>query len=121
VPEPQHFTFAGASFDEVVAHDGHGTISSARVLDGRAGGAEWIDLVSVPPGCSIGEHTHADDEETYVIVSGTGAMTVDGTDLSVGQGDVVVNRAGGTHSLRNTGDAPLQLVVLDVALRQRST
>lgn len=114
---PQHFTFADASYEAVVAHDGQGKISAARVVAARAGGgAEFIDLVVVPPGCSIGEHTHGADEETYVIVDGSGTMTIDGTSLVVGPGDVVVNRAGGTHGLRNTGADPLRLVVVDVTV-----
>jgi mannose-6-phosphate isomerase-like protein (cupin superfamily) len=119
VPEPpQHFTFGAAEFRSVVAHDGEGTISTARVIaDGAGGGAEWIDLVVVPPGSTIGVHTHGADEETYVVVDGAGTMTVDGATLAVGPGDVVVNRAGGTHGLANTGDGPMRLVVVDVRLR----
>jgi mannose-6-phosphate isomerase-like protein (cupin superfamily) len=117
VPEPKHFTFADAHFEAVVAHDGEGRISAARVLTrGERGGATFIDLVVVPPGCTIGEHTHDADEETYVIVRGSGTMTVDGTSLVVGPGDVIVNRPGGTHGLRNTGVDPLRLVVVDVAV-----
>jgi mannose-6-phosphate isomerase-like protein (cupin superfamily) len=43
-------------------------------------------------------------------------MTVDGTPLVVRPGDVIVNRPGGTHGLRNTGVDPLRLVVVDVAV-----
>jgi quercetin dioxygenase-like cupin family protein len=115
---PQHFTFAGARFDQVIAHDGQGRIASARVIaDPSGGGAAWVDLVVVPPGCSIGEHTHGADQETYVIVDGSATMVVDGHDILVGAGDVIVNRPGGTHGLRNTGADPLRLVVLDVAVR----
>ena len=117
---PQHFTFAEAPFERVVAHQGDGQIASARVIaDTAGGGAAWVDLVVVPPGCSIGEHSHGDDEETYVIVDGSATMVVDGSEIQVGPGDVIVNRAGGTHGLRNTGPNPLRLVVLDVALRVR--
>ena len=117
---PQHFTFADAPFESGTAHEGDGQIASARVVaDTAGGGAAWIDLVLVPLGCSIGEHTHGDDEETYVIVDGSATMVVDGSEIQVGPGDVIVNRAGGTHGLRNTGSSPLRLVVLDVALRVR--
>jgi mannose-6-phosphate isomerase-like protein (cupin superfamily) len=121
VPQrPQHFTFADASFEDVVAHEGEGEIRAARVIaDGAGGGAEFIDLVVVPPGCTIGYHAHGDDEETYVIVEGAGAMTVDGTSLAVAAGDVVVNRPSGSHGLRNTGTRPLKLVVVDVAGHRR--
>jgi mannose-6-phosphate isomerase-like protein (cupin superfamily) len=116
---PQHFSFADAHFEDVVAHEGEGEIRAARVMaDGAGGGAEFIDLVIVPPGCTIGYHTHGDDEETYVILEGSGTMTVDGTSLAVAAGDVVVNRPGGTHGLRNTGTRALKLVVLDVAARR---
>lgn len=113
---PQHYTFAAAPFEQVIAHDGEGRIASARVVasEGDAG-ARWIDMVVVPPGCTIGEHTHGADQETYVIIDGWATMVVDGTELEVGPGDVVVNRAGGTHALRNDGSAPVRMVVLDVA------
>ena len=63
-------------------------------------------------------HRHGDQEETYVIVDGSGTMVVDGTRLEVGHGDVIVNRAGGSHGLENTGTEPLRLVVLDVPLER---
>jgi mannose-6-phosphate isomerase-like protein (cupin superfamily) len=115
---PQHFTFAEAPFQSGIAHRGDGQIDSARVVaDTAGGGAAWIDLVVVPPGCSIGEHRHGDDQETYVIVDGSASMVVDGSEIQVGPGDVIVNRPGGTHGLRNIGTDPLRLVVMDVALR----
>jgi mannose-6-phosphate isomerase-like protein (cupin superfamily) len=117
--DPQHFTFEDAPFQRAIAHGGNGPIESARVLShGAGGGAEFIDLVIVPPGRTIGEHTHGADQETYVIIEGCGAMVVDGSPITVSAGDVVVNRPGGTHALRNTGDRPLRLVVVDVALRE---
>jgi mannose-6-phosphate isomerase-like protein (cupin superfamily) len=121
MPEPQHFTFGDAQFERIVAHDGEGRISAARVMAGSpGGGAEFIDLVVVPPGCAIGVHTHGADQETYVIIDGSGTMTVDGTAMAVGPGDVVVNRAGGTHGLRNAGAQPLRLVVVDVMVGRGS-
>jgi len=116
---PQHYTFSEAPFEQVIAHDGKGHIASARVVAGEGDdGARWIDLVVVPPGCTIGEHTHGADQETYVIIDGWATMVVDGTELEVGPGDVVVNRAGGTHALRNDGSGPVRMVVLDVAADQ---
>lgn len=113
---PQHFTFADAPFHDAVAHGGRGEVAAARVLgrDARAGLA-FVDLVVVPPGCGIGTHTHGDDEEIYVVVDGEATMVVDGSSRALGAGHVVVNRAGGTHALHNTGPTPLRLVVVDVA------
>lgn len=115
MPDRQHFSYARAALAPTVAHDGDGLVEAARVLDRRgAPGAEFLDLVVVPPGSSIGVHTHGDDEETYVVVDGEGRMHLDGEEFAVGAGDVVVNRPGGTHGLANTGPRPLRLVVLDV-------
>jgi mannose-6-phosphate isomerase-like protein (cupin superfamily) len=116
--KPRHFSFSRERFDDVCAHQGRGTVSTTRVVSSSQQSAfEFIDLTEMPPGSSIGMHTHGNDEEAYVIVSGTGEMTVDGHTFQVGAGDVIVNAAGGTHGLVNTGDVPLRMVVLD-ALRR---
>jgi quercetin dioxygenase-like cupin family protein len=120
MPGPQHHSFASAVFADTVAHDGDGPIRAARV-HARApfAGATWVDLVEIAPGRSIGDHQHSTgDEEIYICIEGTGTMQVDGEQLSIGPGDVVVNRPGGTHSLLNTGAKALRLVVVDTAVRE---
>lgn len=63
---------------------------------------------------NFGLHTHGlDDEELYVIVAGTGTMTVDDLQFEVGPGDVVINRPGGAHGLANTSRHNLRIVVID--------
>jgi mannose-6-phosphate isomerase-like protein (cupin superfamily) len=118
VTGPLRFAFTDGGFEDVVAHGGRGRIAAARVLQQPPyAGATFVDLVVVPPGGSIGLHTHdRDNEEIYVIVEGRGTMQVDGETFGVGPGDVVVNRPGGTHGLDNTGSAPLRLVVVEVAV-----
>lgn len=117
MPAAQHYSFAAARLEPVVAHDGRGSIAAARVLTQDRPGVAFVDLVVVPPGAGIGTHTHdTGDEEVYVVISGQGTMLVDGQPLAVGAGDVVVNRRGGTHGLDNAGAEPLHLVVVDVAL-----
>jgi len=102
----------------LVAHDGIGEILARRVRDGCAPSAiNFIDLVVVPAGRSIGLHRHAaSDEEIYVIIAGSGCMTVDGDTVRVGAGDVIANPGGGTHGLVNDGAEALRLVVIDVAV-----
>ena len=119
--DPLHFVFENISFDRVVAHEGNGCILTRRVLDASGGcAANFIDLTVIPPGCDIGLHTHADDnEEIYVIVCGSGEMSVDGRQIEVGPGHVIVNRPGGTHGLRNNGVSDLRLVVVEVPTERR--
>lgn len=113
----RHFSFQSCSLSEVPAHDGVGAVKTCRVLGQDAGCRfAFIDMTEIPPGNSVGLHTHdAGDEEVYVIVSGKGRMHVDGEEFEVGPGDAILNVAGGTHGLINTGTEPLRMVVLDVA------
>jgi mannose-6-phosphate isomerase-like protein (cupin superfamily) len=112
----QHFSFERAAFVEVIAHEGTGRIQTTRVLDAEHHSAfRFIDLTQIPPGCSVGVHTHAEDEEVYIIISGRGRMTVDGETFEVGPGHVIRNVPGGTHGLINVGSELLTMVVLDVA------
>ena len=77
--------------------------------------ANFVDLTVMPPGTSIGMHTHGPgDEEVYVVVSGSGRMRLEGEEFAVGPGDVVVNGRRGTHGLVNTSAEDLRLVVVEI-------
>jgi mannose-6-phosphate isomerase-like protein (cupin superfamily) len=114
-PLERRYRFDACRFERVHAHGGARAISAARVLERARGSLRFVDLAVLEPGADIGLHTHADDdEELYIVVSGTGVMTLDGEEFEVGPGHVVLNRPGGTHALRNTGEEPLRLVVVEV-------
>lgn len=113
-------SFRFANLATMVAHQGIGMIKTARVLEkGRGTNCNFIDLAIIPAGSTIGLHTHAKtDEEIYVVVSGTGLMQVDEQYFQVSQGDVIVNKPGGTHGLINLGHKDLVLVVIDVPVSE---
>ena len=98
------------------AHAGIGQVEAARVVDRPDGPLAFVDQVVVPPGVSVGRHTHGLDEELYVIVSGGAEVFVDGETRSVGPGDVIHNQPGGTHELRNSGPSEMRMVVVAVRL-----
>lgn len=105
------------ALSEVRAHGGIGEIRFARIADAAAfaGGCNFIDYAEVPPGASIGRHRHADDEEElYLVLEGSGAMWLDGARIEVRAGDLVRNRPGGEHELRNTGAVVLRLFVIEL-------
>jgi quercetin dioxygenase-like cupin family protein len=110
--------FDSTSLQAHRAHDGLGQVESARVLSRTQGSLAFVDHVVVPVGTSVGEHTHGGDEELYVIVSGEAEAVVDGELRVVGPGDVVHNRAGGSHALRNHGPAAVMMVVVDVRVSE---
>lgn len=101
------------------AHEGEGLVLFARIVDKGAidGPCNFIDFSVVPPGVSIGDHTHAlDEEEYYLILKGDGELLRDGQRVTVRSGDLIRNRPGGTHSLRNIGTEDLHLFVFELSL-----
>ena len=117
---PRHYRFADQPLEEVYAHGGSQPILTRRVLDANRGGhCNFLDLTVVPAGADIGDHTHTlDNEEIYVVVRGQGKMVVDGVEIEVGPGDVMVNRPGGRHGLTNPGPEELHLVVIELPTRE---
>lgn len=101
-----------------VAHGGDDTIGVARIAEtgDLAGPCNFIDVAELPPGTSIGRHRHADDEEElYLVLAGRGLMWRDGEEFEVRPGDLVRNRPGGAHGLRNPGPDALRLFVVELA------
>ena len=95
------------------AHDGEGDIFFHRIAtrSDLEGYCNFIDYAEVPPGCSIGKHSHAsDEEEFYLVLYGEGEMWKDGDLLRVQAGDLIRNSPGGTHGLRNVGGGCAPLV-----------
>ena len=63
--------------------------------------------LTLQPGCSIGNHSHENETEYYIILSGTGTVNDNGTDIAVNAGDAVITGNGASHSISNTGAVPL--------------
>lgn len=79
-------------------------------------GLSFINYTELARGTSIGYHRHGQDEEVYVILEGEGVMTVNGESRPVKRGDVIVNKPGWSHGLRNENDAVLKVLVFEVAV-----
>lgn len=76
-----------------------------------------ISWLTLAPGDSIGYHKHIANEDTYIIISGTGVFRdKDGKDVNVKAGDVTIVRKNESHGLTNTGTEPL--VFVDVIAEQ---
>lgn len=74
-----------------------------------------VDVVTVPPGGEIGVETHADADETLLVVSGTGEADLDGERTPVRVGSVVFIPRGIRHNVRNRGPVALRLYAVHAA------
>ena len=68
--------------------------------------------VTLLSGSSIGNHNHENETEYYFIISGNGTVNDDGKEVSVSAGDSVITGNGASHSIKNTGTAPLIFVAV---------
>lgn len=104
-----------AKYTEKKMFDGAGTARMRLILESNA---EMYDKGRVfnhlflDPGSEVGWHIHHGDGETYYILKGHGEYNDNGTAVRVGPGDVTFVDDGEGHSLKNTGDEPLEAIAL---------
>ena len=65
----------------------------------------------LPPGAAVTPHHHRELEEIYYLIEGQGLMTVGDEQQEVSAGDAIYVPRGLRHSLKNTGDTPIRLLV----------
>ena len=63
--------------------------------------------LTLEPGCSVGIHSHENEEEIYYILSGRGRSWDNGEWVEVGPGDATICRSGEEHSMECIGSEPL--------------
>jgi len=83
-----------------------------EVLDGRVQMINWAKL---PVGQAFRAHYHEDMEETFLIVAGQCEMQVNGQIHALGPGDTMVVAPREIHTMRNTGSATVEYVVVGVS------
>jgi mannose-6-phosphate isomerase-like protein (cupin superfamily) len=69
-------------------------------------------LMTLPPGCDIGEEVHEDRDQFFRIEEGSGEVLIDGQTHAIEDDDAIIVPAGARHNVRNTGDAPLRFYTL---------
>jgi len=69
-------------------------------------------LMTLPPGCDIGEEVHPDRDQFFRIEEGKGAVDIDGVANAVEDDFAVIVPAGARHNVRNTGSGPLRLYTI---------
>ncbi len=66
----------------------------------------------LPPGKTVPPHYHEVLEEIYYILYGSGVMTVGDESQEVGSGDAIFIPKNHVHSLTNTGDEDMKLLLV---------
>ena len=65
---------------------------------------------ALTPGSGIGYHLQTEDE-IYYVLSGRGAMTIDGKTFDVAPGDAILTRPGSSHGLKQVGSEDLVIMI----------
>ncbi len=65
---------------------------------------------TLKPGVTIGSHTHEQEMETMVIVSGRAVHKINGETQHLEPGDMIAAQPGDTHEIACEGQEPLVLI-----------
>jgi mannose-6-phosphate isomerase-like protein (cupin superfamily) len=106
--------------ESVIAHEGQGYIQFKRMLHTEEFEGSWhfVDYAVIPSGCSIGEHRHGRNEELYFILEGRAIMRINNQEYEVKPGDLVLNRSGWKHGLRNENSSEVRILVVEVGISE---
>ena len=93
---------------------GRDIIRLKHIIDGSEsyGTGRLFAISIIPPGGSIGYHTHAGDFEIYYILKGAAKVVDNGEEDILGPGDSMVCKDGESHSIENIGDIDLEYVAI---------
>ena len=69
-------------------------------------------LMTLPPGCDIGEEVHEDRDQFFRIEEGRGTIFIDGAANRVEADFAAIVPAGARHNVVNDGDSPLRLYTI---------
>ena len=69
-------------------------------------------LMTLPPGCDIGEEVHEDRDQFFRIEEGRGTVYIDGNPSKVEDDFAVIVPAGARHNVVNDSDQPLRLYTI---------
>jgi mannose-6-phosphate isomerase-like protein (cupin superfamily) len=96
---------------------GTGTVMYRRALQPSVFSTPWsfVDHLMLPAGTSVGSGMKAGISEVYYVITGEGEMTVAGETFNIRTGDAVPVDLDQARSIRQSGNGPLEFLVIGVA------
>lgn len=76
--------------------------------------------VRIHPGETVPKHVHADEDQVYYVVTGTGFVILNGERTDVSTGSSVLIPIGTEHEITNSGSEPLDYVFFVVFIPARA-
>jgi len=101
---------------------GKGTVMYHRGLDPSSFYTTWsyVDHLVLPKDTSVGPLVRKDMAEVYYIISGNGMATIDGETAKITTGDAVLAALGESRAFAQTGDTPLEIMIVGIARSQNA-
>lgn len=98
-------------FDEAAIEEWH-RLSAHVLMDAGELGSRNLSVtwVTLPAGASQTLRSQEESEQAYVVVRGSGSMSVAGDTQRVGEGDLILVPPATEHSVSNDGDAEFACV-----------
>lgn len=82
-------------------------LMDAGELGSRNLSVTWLEL---PAGAEQSLRSHEEAEQAYIVVRGTGSMSVAGDTQRVAEGDLILVPPATDHSIANDGDSELACI-----------
>ena len=91
---------------------GDGTVKIVHYAEKEeiGGKCRLLAKIILEPDCSIGEHTHVDEEEIFYILKGTATYYDNGETVLLHEGDSAICLGGQTHAIANRTDSTVELI-----------
>ncbi|MCO6451770.1 MAG: cupin domain-containing protein [Caldilineales bacterium] len=93
-------------------HPRYPDIFFKKIVGGDENPAMSVGMVNVPPGKTIGIHTHPDSVETIYCLMGQGLLTVQNVQTPFTEGSWTAIPKGMEHGMHNATTEPLLLITL---------
>jgi 3-hydroxybutyryl-CoA dehydrogenase len=100
-----------APVDEGDALWGLGGLWLIRVPAAATGGSFALIEARMTRGCGTPLHRHAEDDETFIVLSGSLALLVEGARVDAGPGDIVHLPGGAVHAWRSEAEEARFLII----------